>query len=390
MLQIIQNLYISTFKFKMKNKIITKTFFMTIFTTIFIISTGLFLSDPLQLFNSHSKKMLVPNARHQVAGIINQYSFDSIILGTSMLENTSAIESSKLLGGKFMNISLSGSDFYARSFILDYTLKNKKIKKVIYSLDTNGLIDSRMDDTSNFDFLYDDNKLNDLKVYISPKYLKCSLYNPFCVKDVDIDRPFAWYKNKEHSQRFGGLDNWFKAKNNGQIRSAFKSISESIKQIKLNKKNIDLNLEDNILKSKKYIDNTIIKHVLEYPKTKFILILPPYLRIKYAIDAQYNISSFEKYTSSIRYLVSKSHKYSNLKIYGWGNHSFVDNIANYKDLHHYEYKINSWMLGAIKRKEGLLTVDNIDNYLNIFTQKALDYDLFKLGDKINQYLYPKK
>ena len=48
------------------------------------------------------------------------------------------------------------------------------------------------------------------------------------------------------------------------------------------------------------------------------------------------------------------------------------------------------MLGAIKRKEGLLTVDNIDNYLDIFTQKALDYDLFKLGDKINQYLYPKK
>jgi hypothetical protein len=373
----------------MKNKIIIKIFFITIFTITFTVSTVLFLSDPLQLFNSHSQKGLVTNARHQVAGIINKYSFDSIILGTSLLENTSAKESSKVLGGKFMNISLSGSDFNTRSFILEYTLKNKKIKKVIYSLDSSGLVESEMSDTSNFDFLYDDNKLNDLKVYISQKYLICSLYKPFCIEDVDIDRPFAWYKIKRHSQRFGGLDNWFKANNNNQIKDVFKSISQSIKQIKLNKKNIDINLEDNILKSKKYIDDTIIKYVSEYPNTEFILIIPPYSRIKYAIDAQYNISLFKRYKLSIQYLVSKSNKYSNLKIYAWGNHSFVDNIANYKDLHHYEYKINSWMLSAIKKEEGLLTVDNIDNYLTVFTKKALDYDLFELGDKINAYLNKK-
>jgi hypothetical protein len=49
--------------------------------------------------------------RQQAAGIINNYEFDSIILGTSMLENTSAKEAGEKLGGKFMNISLSGSNF---------------------------------------------------------------------------------------------------------------------------------------------------------------------------------------------------------------------------------------------------------------------------------------
>ena len=51
------------------------------------------------------------NMRQQAAGIINNYEFDSIILGTSMLENTSAKEADEKLGSKFMNISLSGSNF---------------------------------------------------------------------------------------------------------------------------------------------------------------------------------------------------------------------------------------------------------------------------------------
>ena len=387
MLHNIQNSYILTFRLEMKNKIIITTFFISIIISLTILMIGLYISDPLQLFhNRPNSTSLVSNARHQVAGRINNENFNSIILGTSMLQNTSANESSKNLGGKFINISLSGANFYTRSLVLDYTLKNKKIKKVLYSLDYNSLIQSKIDDTSNFDFLYDDTKLNDMKVYLSPKYLFCAIYNSYCLLDTNIDRPNAWYKDKRHSQRFGGLDNWFKAENNHQIKDTFKAILESIKQIKLKKTNIDNNIQENIFKSKKYIDDTIIKFVSKYSDTQFILILPPHSRIKYAIDAQYNVSSFEKYKASVRYLVRKSNQYPNLKIYGWGNHSFLDDIANYKDLNHYEYTINSWMLDAIKREEGLLTVNNIDNYLKVFTQKALDYNLFELGNKIDNYL----
>ena len=134
------------------------------------------------------------------------------------------------------------------------------------------------------------------------------------------------------------------------------------------------------------LDNTLISYISRYPDTKFILILPPYSSIKFALDAQYNVSAFKRYKKNIEYLVNQSTKYSNLKIYGWGNHSFVADIKNYKDLTHYEYKINSWMLRAIKRKEGLLTTKNIDRYLKIFTQQSLDYNLVEIGNKIETYL----
>lgn len=373
----------------MKNKTILIIFFMPITIFAFIIF-GLFIADPLQLLHPYSKKKgFISNARHQMLNIINEYSFDSIILGSSMLENTSSKESSNILGGKFMNLSLSGADFNTRSIILNYTLKNKKIKKVIYSLDDSDLVELKVSKTNNFDFLYDDNKLNDARLYVNAKYLICSIFNSHCLADKDIDRPFAWYQSRVHSKRFGGLDNWFKSNNDSQIRKAFKSILKSIEQIKLNKKEIDINLKSNLEKLKQNINTTLIKYISSYPDTKFILIIPPYSRIKYAINAQYKVSSFEKYKSSIKYLVLKSSEYSNLSIYGWGNHSFIDDITNYKDLHHYEYKINSWMLGAIREQEGLLNISNIDDYLDIFTKKALSYDLFELGEKIDYYLKSK-
>lgn len=64
--------------------------------------------------------------RQQAAGIINNYDFDSAILGTSMLVNTSAKEANEILGGRFFNISMQASNFYERSFVLQYAIDKKK------------------------------------------------------------------------------------------------------------------------------------------------------------------------------------------------------------------------------------------------------------------------
>jgi hypothetical protein len=381
-----------------KNKTLVITFITSSSLLATIFFSVLFFYDPLKIFHKPwtYKEYLQGNMRQQAAGIINNWDYDSIIIGSSMLETTSSKEASEKLGGKFVNISLSGSDYYERSIVLDYALKKKNIKKVLFSLDDSGLIHLRKGrkrfKIHTFDYLYDSNPLNDFNAYINDRYLKCLFSTSDkkkCMgRKADFDRPNTWHKSKGNSVRFGGLDNWFKAKNNKQIKGAFKKILGSIKQIELGKTIIDTNLKQNILKSQNYIDNNLIKFVSKYSKTEFLLIIPPYSRISYAIKAQHTVSSFERYKASVKYLVSKSKKYPNLKIYGWGNHSFVDDISNYKDLGHYEYKINSWMLDAIKRKEGLLTVDNIDNHLEVFTQKALNYDLFELGDKIDNYLNP--
>ena len=383
----------------MKNKKIVFTFIITSVILAGIFFAVLFIYDPLKIFHKpwKYKEYLQWDMRQQAAGIINNWDYDSIILGTSILECTSSREASENLGGNFINISLSGSYFFERAIVLNYILKKKPIKKVIYSLDSVGLVATGKSDGTfkidNWAYLYDNNPINDFHAYINDKYIECifslSSKSKCMGRKADFDRPNTWHTLQDQSIRFGGLDNWFKSKENIQIKQAFNKILNTIKKIKQGKIIKNKNLEANLEKSKRYIDKNLINYIAKYPNTEFILILPPYSRVKFALDAQYNQKLFERYKASIKYLVAKSNEFLNLKIYGWGNHSFVDDIANYKDPQHFEYKINSWMLGAIQRNEGLLTSSNINEYLDIFSDKALNYDLFELGDKINHYLTPK-
>lgn len=368
-----------------------KSFIIYSILCISLIAGINFILDPLKLFHKSYffKDKLNNNMRIQAVGIIRNYQFDSIILGTSMLENTSSKEATEILNSNFNNISVSGSDFFERSFILNYVLKNKNIEKVIYSLDYSGLLFSRKGKKDypidNFDYLYDESYINDFKQYLNIESIKLSL-KVYLSKKANFDTPNEWFSNKSHSSRFGGIDNWFEAKNNQQIKSTFIEISNTINSIKNKEVIFNENVESEIKNSKQYLENYLLKYVKEYPNTQFNLVIPPYSRIKNAINAQYRKSDFIKLKEAIHYLVEKSMDYPNLRIYGWGDKNFPSNIKLYKDLGHYHPSINSKMLIWIKENNGLLTSSNITEYLHIFEEKSLSYDLFEIEEKINEYL----
>jgi len=374
-----------------------KIVFLFVFTSIIsglVFFSIIFYYDPLKIFHKPwmYKEYLHQNMRSQAAGIINNWEYDSVILGTSMLENTSSKEASFLLGGKFINISLSGSDFYERYIVLRYVLGKKNIKQVIYSLDDEGLIEGRKSDPfykiEQWDYLYDRNPFNDFKVYMSSGFLKCLLSTSSKKKCMghraNFDRPNAWYWARK--DKYGGLDNWFKQKLTPRIIKHFQPILDAIKNIQIGKSKTNSNFTKDMEILKHYLDINLISLVKKYPMTDFLCILPPYSRAKYALDAQYNKQDFKKYIGSIKYLVQVSALYDNLKIYGWGNEIFLDDIVNYKDLKHYEYRFNSWMLKEINKEEGLLNIDIIDDYLTEFKDQSLEYNLTILGNKIENYL----
>ncbi|CAG9959970.1 hypothetical protein L8T84_03380 [Campylobacter lari] len=93
----------------------------------FILFLGvlLYVYDPLQLYHEpwFRKKTYCNDLTIGSKGIIDHNKFDSIIFGTSMLQNTSSFEASSKLGGQFINLSIGGSTFEQRRIILDYILK---------------------------------------------------------------------------------------------------------------------------------------------------------------------------------------------------------------------------------------------------------------------------
>ena len=78
---------------------------------------------------------------------------------------------------------------------------------------------------------------------------------------------------------------------------------------------------------------------------------------------------------SLRYIITQSSSYKNVKIYGFDDLDYADDIANYKDLIHYNTDLNSIQLDAIKNQTNILTPQNIDKYLATMEQKIKSYDI---------------
>ena len=379
------------------NQKIVLTYFAVVFFAFALLLPAYYIYDPMQLFHKAWGREVTfhKHMRQQAAGIINNFhNYDSVILGTSMIENTSSQEASEKLGGEFINISMPGSSYFERAIVLRSLFRQHNVKNILYSLDPDKYfkqVESYPSyPLSQFDYLYDKSTLNDFKLYANIKYLPCVLSQSSrkkCVGEkITLDRPGAWFDNINFSLQFGGLDKWIAAKDNEQIIGSFKAISQTVEHLKRQETVSLEKADETIIKAKKYIEDNILDFVRKYPDTKFILLDPPYSRIQYAIWAQYNLPRFKVYKEVLKYLAANSDMYSNLEVYSFGEEQFLDDIATYKDLTHYHYSINSWMLSAIEQKKGLLHKDSISEYLESITQKALKYDLIGLDDSIKHKL----
>jgi hypothetical protein len=338
--------------------------------------------------------------RQAASGIINTEAFDSIVLGTSMAENFSGNEATEIFRHRFVNISLSGSKISERAVVLRYALNSRPIREVIFSLDYPGAFDTdsiRGTPIEPYAYLYDDSRANDLQVYASSlgpiRYAFCRNdllpYELLCQNmKNDLENLVEWHSDWEHSKRFGGLNKWLEAKNNGQIKVALKSIADSVHTIESGKvKAADPALVDqNVMKYRKVFNESLLSIAAQYPKTRFYLFFPPYSRLNYAILQQSDPQRFEDYLVMLRSVIRDAEKYPNVKVFGFETEDFLDDIANYKDTSHYHQLINSKILYWMKNGEHELTSSNLETYIKEIAERAAGYPLKQIGAQIDAYL----
>lgn len=367
----------------------TKMYFLcTIVLSVLAISSYIIfyiIIDPLQIFHKSwfQTGQLKGTMREQAAGIINNFEFDSIILGTSMLENTSSKEASEKIGGHFVNISLAGSNFHERSFVLRRALR-RGVKNVLYSLDStyiNCVKDRKDYPTELWSFLYDSNIFNDIKIYITKKYI--TNYSPlFETRKTDMDRPNAWYKSSGQASRFGGLHKWVENINNRQVKGfLLQSLPAAAQKSKSKSKKTPEITQDIKIGIENYFNDFLLDDARKYKDTEFYLIFPPYFRFNYAKWRQINLTIFARHQYAIRYIVNEASKLENVHVYGFEDQAFLDDIANYQDTGHYHYRFNSYFLDAIASGKHKLTTANLDAYLQKCDKLAYDFDIQKLNNE---------
>ena len=313
-----------------------------------------------------------PNMRFEAINILRNCQFDSIILGTSILENTSAKEASALIGGEFVNISLSGSDFFERSIVLKKALQ-APIKRVIYSLDS-CYIDCPIGQSDSS--LKEWRKLYEQTMDIHSLFTNI---NPKRYKQYDTDRPNAWLNQPYNMNRFGGLDKWVNNIDKQGIKPFLTIELPKQAQLAKNKSGQIQADPENEAIMLHYIDDNLLNFVRGNPATEFHLIFPPYYKYTYAVMRQNDSKKFYLHQQAIKYITTCATTLPNLFVYGFENQKFSADIANYKDVTHYSPEINSLFLQSIAQKQHLLTKENVDAYMRECEAQAYNFDLSMLA-----------
>lgn len=350
---------------------------ITTFLVIYIPSS-MYLFDPLQIWhksyfypNKYSKQM-----RESARAFIRDYDFDSVIIGNSHMENTSAKKASEILGGKFFNLSITGSSAKDKYIILSYLFKKKKIDKVVYLVDTH-YITLFNRDTSTYDFLYNNSPKDDMKIYFNSKYFLSSIglkNMSKCLIDVNPDRPYYWEDDPDVSTRFGGFDKWILYKDNYQIKADFDKVIKTDVHI-----NNDVPDDIYIEKMHKRFDDYILNLVAENPDIKFYLVISPESDLSLARWIRSDELIYAKYKLMLKYLTQFEEKYDNMEIYAFNDLNSVSKMEDYKDLTHYRTWVNYFILESIAKKEHKITKNNIDKYLSdVFNKaKSVDFDYYR-------------
>lgn len=315
----------------------------TLFSVILLLLLGgiVILTDPF--FHYHapmgSLKAVVSKGEYQCIGTVENFKYDSILLGSSVAENYNNRWFDEAFGGTTIKgIQRSGTTVDLL-YYLEHAIASNEIKNVYYSLDNAALSadpNKVYPDSSMPLYLHNDNPFDDVK-YIWNKdvifeHIPYMMAMSF-VGNYDEGESYNWAKYKTFSKE-GALSNYFRVEN----------VAPMIEEAEF-KTNIDANISA--------IENVVKEH----PEITFRFICPPY-SILWWDNAHRNGETMQSLYAS-EAAAERLLPYENVEVYYFQNHEeVITDLDNYMDTIHFSDAINRAIVDWMKEGKYRLTLDN--------------------------------
>ncbi|WP_320034598.1 hypothetical protein [Halarcobacter sp.] len=356
---------------KINNK---KWAFLLIFVSLlvlFLVILFNYIIDPFQQYRKATLyTFLDDKPRYLNAGLAKNYDYDSVLIGSSMVENFYAKDIENYLGfNKVLKLATRGGKIHEEVKTLETAISNnKKLKNILFGLDIYAFsfLSQPVEKNKDFpEYLYDDNFFNDFTYLLNFNVLKNSyksLLNPYDKNKVsdNLNKLYSW--QEEYNMSFT------KKNYNTQLQFAY---------LKTNKK-VSKNLYSlDVLKDR--FDNVFLPLIQNNTDKNFYLFFPPYS------IGQFKIMEMSDYLSIHldfkKYIFNRLKNYNNIKIFDFQiEKDITHNLSNYKDLTHYSEKINLLMLKQMSKNNYLLKEENIDKFLNTLKEQTLAFDIKSVLD----------
>lgn len=313
-----------------------------------IVGTFTYAVDPLQQYRKASYPPLFSKEqRYQNPGLARSYTYDTIIIGSSMTENFLPSKVGESLGGEVLKLSIEGSTAKEQRMIADVAIGTGQVKKVLWGLDYFSLRENSVRDKESFPFyLYDNNKLNDYKYIFNVSNIKHAFASLFLPQDE-----YPQFRNLEKLNywdtyaRYGPervMAKWKEAWMAEQGTSASEPSLELVKE----------RFEENILSL-----------VQAHPEIEFIIYYPPYSVIRQQVWYSLNPGRFNNTLAMKKYMYEQLSKLDNVTIHDFQSDSSITyDLGVYKDLSHHSAEINQRIVDEIEAGTHLVNDEQVELY----------------------------
>lgn len=299
------------------------------------------------------------NERYQNWGILSNFTYDTIIIGTSLTENFYPSEWDAKFGGTTVKIPLAGGTYKEMNDHLKQAFASgNKINTVIRCLDIECLIydkDAMMENYVFPTYMTNDNLLDDVSYFFNKDVMK------YCLKAISNTAkgysmtPFDEYANWMQDTYYG-KEYVLQTYNLDEPADSERELTQ-----------------EEIATIKENLRQNVTELIEAHPETTFYLFIPPYSICYW--DEIVNEGELSYWLAAERIAVEELLKYSNIRLYSFENHfKVICDLENYMDTIHYGEWINEYILVWLAEGRYRLTEDNYMNYFEEMETFLRSYD----------------
>ena len=312
-----------------------KHFFIQVAVLLILAAAVVMIIDPF--FHYHAPisplKAVVTKAEYQCVGTIEQFEYDSILLGSSVAENFNNRWFDEVFACKTLKGIKESGTTADLIYYLERAYKSHEIRNVFYSLDLFALC-AETSPTVLAEgmplYLHNQNPFDDVKyvwnkavIFEHIPYMAAMSF----LGEYDEGMSYNWAQYKTFSakdtvSRYSRLGEKEEEKNIAEIQSL-----------------IDENIS--------LIETQIVAH----PETSFYIMYPPY--------------SMLWWDNALEESIKRLLQYENVKInYYQAEESIILNLDHYMDNIHFSEDINAWMVEQWATKTYTLTSENFTEWID--------------------------
>ena len=298
--------------------------------------------DPYMLYRVRDNQYLL-NSRLVTPGLIKNYDYDTVLIGSSMIQNTDMQLFRDTLGGRPLKITTGAISLTEIQKLTDKIVAVGKAEHFYICLDQYLFAPEKWDDMDRFPgYLLDDNLWNDYRYLLGYETWMRFIPIDLCLstaKALGLPLPEKFAR----AMSIDGMEDWRDDWTFGDEATLSLYTPPA--------KGTNFDAEAVLARMEKRFDE-FLTH-LDFERGDYTFFFPPYSALywNYAFGA----GNAETYLEFKAYAEGKLLEQENVRIFDFQNAPFVTDLNNYKDYTHYAPEINDWMLRCFAKSEYLVT-----------------------------------